>query len=215
MYLTPSTLPNTRECWAISIPTDLEILAAVRGALRELCFDHNWEQFGAVTVEEMTELFEDITRAFDNSRGTCVGIGQIVSQFETEAPYGWLVCDGSEAPQAEYPELYALWGDRFGAASAGNFKLPDMRGKVLSGSTSTVQPGNTGGNNSVSLGVDNLPPHSHTVHGHTGTLLTGELPGPVATVALPLMESTGVTGASLPVDVTNEFMAVVYVVRAK
>ena len=50
-----------------------------------------------------------------------------------EAPAGYLVADGSEKPQKDYPELYAAIGERYGKASDGHFKLPDRRAEFLRG----------------------------------------------------------------------------------
>jgi hypothetical protein len=49
-------------------------------------------------------------------------------------PAGFLLCDGSEVSQATYSALYGVIGSTWGTASAGNFKLPDSRGKTLMGS---------------------------------------------------------------------------------
>ena len=50
-----------------------------------------------------------------------------------EAPAGYLVADGSEKPQKDYPELYAAIGERYGKAADGHFKLPDRRAEFLRG----------------------------------------------------------------------------------
>lgn len=65
-----------------------------------------------------------------------------VSAFPTGtiAPYagqtgsivnGWLLCDGSEQDQAVFPDLYAVIQNIYGVASAGFFRLPDLRGRQL------------------------------------------------------------------------------------
>ena len=70
------------------------------------------------------------------------GSGMVVSDvpvgalmyFDMEsAPEGYLVADGSEVLQSDYPELFAAIGSRYGTAAAGKFKLPDGRAEFLRG----------------------------------------------------------------------------------
>ena len=44
---------------------------------------------------------------------------------------GWLLCDGAEYSQAVYPDLYGIILDYYGKAAAGNFRVPDLRGRQL------------------------------------------------------------------------------------
>lgn len=47
---------------------------------------------------------------------------------DTNIPSGWLLCDGSEYIQTgTYSNLYVLLGSKYGIATAGNFKVPDLR----------------------------------------------------------------------------------------
>jgi Phage Tail Collar Domain len=77
-----------------------------------------------------------------------------------------LLCDGSQYPQASYPELYAAIGDIYGAASAGNFKVPDFRARfpvgvgTFTGGTAAPLAG-TGGSDTYLIQPNNLPPHTH------------------------------------------------------
>lgn len=54
-YLTPDTIPTERVCRTLKIPADLDIVGAVSGALLELTKPYNWEQFGAVTPDEIAQ----------------------------------------------------------------------------------------------------------------------------------------------------------------
>jgi hypothetical protein len=51
-YLTPSTNPTDTICRVLLIPNDPLFIANVTGALEELTFAYNWEEFGAVTVDD-------------------------------------------------------------------------------------------------------------------------------------------------------------------
>lgn len=52
-WLTPETLPTSRLCRQLSIPDDIDIIAAVTGALLDLTRVENWEEFGAVLPDEI------------------------------------------------------------------------------------------------------------------------------------------------------------------
>jgi len=47
-------------------------------------------------------------------------------------PYGWLKCDGSLVAGADYPELSAVMGNRYGGDTV-NFNLPDLTNSALYG----------------------------------------------------------------------------------
>lgn len=52
-------------------------------------------------------------------------------------PDGFLKCDGSSVAKADYPELYAVIGDTFGAGTDTTFQLPDLRAKFIRGAGSS------------------------------------------------------------------------------
>lgn len=75
---------------------------------------------------------------FKQSRDTFVGdlavpIGTILPFAGSTAPYGYLLCDGSEIERIKYAELYDVVGVTYNGSTAlngvGTFRLPDMRGR--------------------------------------------------------------------------------------
>jgi len=52
---------------------------------------------------------------------------------EGKIPVGWLLCDGSEYMQVDYPVLYNVIGANWGSASPEAFNVPDLRGVSLRG----------------------------------------------------------------------------------
>lgn len=106
------------------------------------------------------------------------------------APAGWAFCDGQLLPISEYDTLFTLIGTTYGGDGQSTFALPDMRSRVplhcgsLQGRT--LQLGETGGTESVTLTSQQIPNHSHTILASTErgsgafTNLTGY---PAATVA--------------------------------
>ncbi|NBF09681.1 phage tail protein [Pseudomonas sp. Fl4BN1] len=89
------------------------------------------------------------------------------------APQGWLVCEGQLLPFQQYVALASLLGTRFGGNGSTTFGLPDLRGRVALG-VNTVASTNpfievhplasTKGTETVTLGPDALPAHTHTAY---------------------------------------------------
>lgn len=102
----------------------------------------------------------------------------------SSAPTGFLMCDGSEASEVTYADLFAILGTSFnlGTETAGNFRLPDMRGRVPMGAgayTDSVSGalvrtlGQKVGAAAHTLTTAEMPSHTHTDAGHTHTFPSG------------------------------------------
>lgn len=83
------------------------------------------------------------------------------------APRGWVFCDGRELPVSGYEILYSLIGNTWGG-DATKFNVPDMRNRIPVGvgtgpSLSPRVLGQTGGADSVTLSVGNIPAHNHAL----------------------------------------------------
>jgi microcystin-dependent protein len=106
--------------------------------------------------------------------------GIVLPYAGTAAPFGWLLCYGQAVSQATYAALYAVIGTTFGPDSGGNFTLPDARGRVIAGQDDmggssanrlTGQSGGvdgdtlgaTGGAETHTLVVSEIPAHTHTI----------------------------------------------------
>ena len=95
-------------------------------------------------------------------------IGQVLLFAGDYAPKGWALCDGSLLNIADYPELFIVIGTAYGGDGTTTFGLPDLRSRVAVGAgtgTGLTQRdlGDTGGDEELSLGVNNLPAHDHNV----------------------------------------------------
>lgn len=83
------------------------------------------------------------------------------------APQGTVQCWGQDLPQGQNQALFAIIGTMYGGTSP-NFKMPDLRGRVLMGSGLSPYLGNvnvavasSGGAATSSLSLANLPLHTH------------------------------------------------------
>lgn len=94
-------------------------------------------------------------------------LGQIMCAGFNFAPRGWAELNGQLIPIAQNTALFALLGTQYGGNGQTTFALPDMRGRMLlhAGQGPGLSPrdqGETGGSESNSLAVVNLPSHAHT-----------------------------------------------------
>ena len=95
-------------------------------------------------------------------------VGQIACFGFNFAPVGWLPADGRLLPISQYTPLFALLGTTYGGDGRNTFALPNLQGRVVVGAGQLAggQPyplGQMGGAETVTLSVNNLPPHAHTV----------------------------------------------------
>ena len=62
-----------------------------------------------------------------------VPVGTILPFAGSSIPAGWLECAGQVLSRATYPDLFAVIGTTYGAATSETFNLPDLRGEFLRG----------------------------------------------------------------------------------
>jgi microcystin-dependent protein len=93
-------------------------------------------------------------------------VGTIMQYYGTTDPPGWLLCDGviRTSTDSRYSNLAILLG---GSNTANSLRPPDLRTRMLHGTTSSMPINNVGGSTTFSLLETHLPQH-----GHTGTLST-------------------------------------------
>lgn len=109
-------------------------------------------------------------------------LGEIRAVGFNFAPRGWLPCQGQLLSIAQNSALFSLLGTTFGGDGIQTFALPDYRGRGAVGigngpGLTPVVQGQVAGNENVSIGVSQMPAHTHTatstvsisVPAHTGT----------------------------------------------
>lgn len=102
---------------------------------------------GEIRANQMVEVI------YDGTQFQLVGPPAIIGQIQyigmSALPPGWLYADGSCVSQTTYAALFALISTNYGSCSAGNFALPDMRGRTMA---SGDEYGLTGAANRLTAG---------------------------------------------------------------
>ena len=96
------------------------------------------------------------------------------------APAGWAFCEGQTLSISQYETLFQLIGTTYGGDGQSTFGLPDLRGRIPIHQGNGYLLAETGGVEQVTLTVNQIPRHNHTLMAAAGT---GYVASPVG--ALP------------------------------
>ena len=93
------------------------------------------------------------------------------------APRGWAFCDGQLLQVSQNDALFSLFGTIYGGDGRTTFGLPDLRGRIplhagQGAGLSNRRLGSKGGEENVTLTVNQLASHSHD-------LTAGIIPGDI------------------------------------
>ena len=102
------------------------------------------------------------------------------------APNGWAFCNGQILPISQNTALFSLLGTNYGGDGKSTFGLPNLQGMVpmfwgQGPGLSAHDIGETAGTETVTLSVNELPSHAHTV---TAGNVPSTLKAPSADVGL-------------------------------
>jgi microcystin-dependent protein len=141
-----------------------------------------------VTLEnQLTALEAEVAQLTQQGNGTGVIMAWSGNENST-TPSGWLLCDGTQYNITDYSNLYAVIGDSYCSTpcASGQFAVPDLRGSVPAGKSSTggsvlnVAVGTTVGGETVALTSTSIPSHAHSGtagndgdHGHSTQTIFG------------------------------------------
>ena len=76
-------------------------------------------------------------------------------------PRGWAFCDGQILPINQNQSLFSLLGTTYGGDGETSFALPDLRGRCATHRGSQITQGQSGGAESHTLNVSEMPIHQH------------------------------------------------------
>src|SRR5215471_18916874 len=101
-------------------------------------------------------------------------LGEIRMFAGNFAPAGWMFCEGQLLPISEYESLFNLIGTTYGGDGQSTFGLPDLRGRVPLHFGNGFTLAETGGVETVTLTVSQIPAHTHTMLASTGAATTAD-----------------------------------------
>ena len=99
-------------------------------------------------------------------------VGEIRMFAGNFAPAGWMFCEGQLLPISEYETLFNLIGTTYGGDGQSTFALPDLRGRVPMHFGNGFTLAETGGVETVTLTVPQIPAHSHPLLASTNFTTT-------------------------------------------
>jgi microcystin-dependent protein len=90
------------------------------------------------------------------------------------APTGWALCNGQLMPISQNTALFSLLGTTYGGDGKSTFALPDLQGSApmqagQGPGLSLRDLGETSGEQAVTLLQTEMPAHSHSAQGSTGS----------------------------------------------
>src|ERR1043165_6266341 len=88
-------------------------------------------------------------------------VGEIRMFAGNFAPAGWMFCEGQLLPISEYETLFNLIGTTYGGDGQSTFALPVLRGRIPLHFGNGFTLAETGGVETVTLTVNQIPSHSH------------------------------------------------------
>jgi microcystin-dependent protein len=197
-YLTPDDIDPVEVLRIVLVSQNLNLVGALTNAIDMLAQPDAWQQFGTKTPDEIAAYFFDV--AWNERSMTLAGV--ILPYASQTCPTFALPCDGAVYNRVDYPNLYGAIDPVF-VIDADTFAVPDLRDRVAMGEGSVHPLGETGGVDTHTLQVSEMPSHGHTDVGHSHAEITATPTaitigaGVPAPSALPGIGVTGTGFASL------------------
>lgn len=165
-------------------------------------------------------------------------LGEIRLFAANFAPKSWWYCDGSLLAIRSNTALFSILGTTYGGDGVNTFGLPNLKGRSAVGAgqgpgLSRYDLGEMTGLNSVTLTILNLPAHTHTSSGNVvipafsdegdsgspsdnvlaakSGMYTSE-ESDSNTQPIPLSLNVGVSGASMPLNITQPSIGMNYII---
>ena len=90
-------------------------------------------------------------------------VGEIRMFAGNFSPAGWMFCEGQLLPISENETLFNLIGTTYGGDGQSTFALPDLRGRLPLHFGNGFTLAETGGAETVTLTVPQIPSHTHAL----------------------------------------------------
>lgn len=122
------------------------------------------------SVADINKINDSDMNEIKTTVNTNTPVGSISMFAGSTAPNGWLICDGSAVSRTTYSNLFSVIGITYGSGDGSTtFNVPNLKGKVVVGydssDTSFDTIGETGGEKTHKLTIDEMPSHHHNTYG--------------------------------------------------
>lgn len=112
-------------------------------------------------------------------------IGNIYCTAFDFAPDSFVPCDGRLLAIANYEGLHKVIGNQYGGDGATTFAVPDLRSRAPRHVDAANPIGVRDGAETVSLTLDQIPPHTHSIQANPGSAQTTTIDGNQLAAANP------------------------------
>lgn len=161
-------------------------------------------------------------------------LGEIRMFAGNFAPVGWALCNGQTLSIAQNTALFSLLGTTYGGNGQTTFNLPDLRGRVPLGwgqgpGLTPRDLGEMAGTESVTLTINQMPAHNHTVAAVTSEgnqnsptnnlpadtkLLDKEYSDAAANTSMKA-SMIGITGGNQPFSVMQPYVTINFIIATQ
>jgi microcystin-dependent protein len=154
-------------------------------------------------------------------------VGEVRMFAGNFAPAGWMFTEGQFLPISEYETLFNLIGTTYGGDGQSTFALPDLRGRVPLHFGNGFTLAETGGAETITLTVSQIPAHTHPMLASTNsaantspagsvfarTTIAGVFPYGTDDPTGPISPSAaGATGGSQPHNNFQPYLCVDFII---
>jgi len=203
-FLTPSTSQLTGISVRRFFCVDSGLAHFLTGCLDQLTDAYNWEKFGDIEPDAITQLFEETIATM----GNCDMVGQVIATLGN-IPENCLLLNGQSVLVSDYPILAT---NVPGLVSGSNIILPDMTDAYLVGGDS-ADVGTFSGSNTHTLTESEIPAHTHGYVSAVSSLTTIVVPDEPSAVPSPGV--TDPTGGGQPHNNMPYSLSVFWCIVAK
>ena len=173
------------------------------------------------SVAEINKVTDDNMNEIKNTINTNTPVGVITAYAGDTAPNGWLICDGSAVSRTTYANLFSVIGTTYGTGDGSTtFNIPDLQGRVpvgyKSSDTSFDTIGETGGEKTHTLTIDEMPSHKHgmPIDSYINTDAQTNYPqgGHVRNGSAGVNYDTNSTGGGQPHNILQPYIVMNYII---
>lgn len=145
------------------IEIDQALLYLITGALDFLVLREPLEQTGSLTEETAKNALSMALETYLNTEHFMTPVGASMMWHTVTPPLNWLICNGGLALKTQWPELFALWGTKYGG-NATQFGLPNFTdlSPMGAGGTLLALDANAGAPTHT-LTAAQIPAHAHPI----------------------------------------------------